>query len=166
MRSHPYTLTVDEFVERVRDRDYYHDQIQFQREVSAHYPETRPCTMNSRVTDLLADRGIDELYAHQTDAIGAVRDGHSVVLATPTASGKSLTYILEELGEETALSELYEEVYLESTRFCKQYAERVNYPAPLALTRSVRAGLARRLGGWDSPTRSRLVAQGQTPAAI
>ena len=42
----------------------------------------------------------------------------------------------------------------------------VNYPALLALTRSLRAGLARHLGGWDSPTRSRLVAQGQTPAAI
>ena len=34
-------------------------------------------------------------------------------------------YILEQLGEEAALSELYEEVYLESTRFCKQYAERL-----------------------------------------
>ena len=43
---------------------------------------------------------------------------------------------------------------------------RVNYPALLGLTGSVRAGLARRIGGWDSPTRSRLVAQGQTPAAI
>jgi len=42
----------------------------------------------------------------------------------------------------------------------------VNYPGLLALTRSLRAGLARRLGGWDSPARSRLVAQGQTPAAI
>ena len=40
----------------------------------------------------------------------------------------------------------------------------VNYPAPLALTRSLRARLARHLGGWDSPTRSRLVAQGRTPS--
>ncbi|MFC4990056.1 SWIM zinc finger family protein [Saliphagus infecundisoli] len=34
-------------------------------------------------------------------------------------------YILRELGEEAALPSLYEEVYLESTRFCKQYAERL-----------------------------------------
>ena len=42
----------------------------------------------------------------------------------------------------------------------------VNYPTLLALTRSLRVGLARRLVGWDSSARSRLVAQGQTPAAI
>jgi len=34
-------------------------------------------------------------------------------------------YILTQLGEEAALSALYEEVYLESTRFCKQHAERL-----------------------------------------
>ena len=34
-------------------------------------------------------------------------------------------YILEQLGEEAALSTLYESVYLESSRFCKQYAERL-----------------------------------------
>ncbi len=34
-------------------------------------------------------------------------------------------YIREELGEEAVLSTLYEEVYLENPRFCKQYAERL-----------------------------------------
>ncbi|WP_114579397.1 SWIM zinc finger domain-containing protein [Saliphagus sp. LR7] len=34
-------------------------------------------------------------------------------------------YILRELGEEAALPSLYEEVYLETTRLCKQYAERL-----------------------------------------
>jgi hypothetical protein len=34
-------------------------------------------------------------------------------------------YLLEELGEEEALSALYERVYLESSRFCRQYAERL-----------------------------------------
>jgi len=34
-------------------------------------------------------------------------------------------YILEELGNEDALSKLYEEIYLESDRFCKVYARRL-----------------------------------------
>ncbi|GGJ17777.1 hypothetical protein GCM10008995_29390 [Halobellus salinus] len=34
-------------------------------------------------------------------------------------------YILEELGHEDALSQLYEEIYLESKRFCKEYARRL-----------------------------------------
>jgi DEAD/DEAH box helicase domain-containing protein len=97
MRSRPYLPTVDEFVEWVRERDYYHDQIQFQREVSASSPVTRPCTMDPQVTDRLADRGVDELYAHQTAAIDAVRNGRNVVLATPTASGKSLAYTIPAL---------------------------------------------------------------------
>lgn len=53
--------------------------------------------MDTQVTDQLADRGIDELYAHQVDAIEAIRNGQNVVLATPTASGKSLTYTLPAL---------------------------------------------------------------------
>jgi hypothetical protein len=34
-------------------------------------------------------------------------------------------YLLEELGEEEALSALYEEVYLETSRFCKEYVRRL-----------------------------------------
>ncbi|EMA65928.1 SWIM zinc finger family protein [Halorubrum distributum] len=34
-------------------------------------------------------------------------------------------YILEELGDEDALSQLYEEIHLESKRFCKEYARRL-----------------------------------------
>ncbi len=36
--------------------------------------------------------GVDRLWAHQAEAIDLVRDGRSVVLATGTASGKSLCY--------------------------------------------------------------------------
>src|SRR5262245_30471598 len=36
--------------------------------------------------------GVERLWAHQAVAIDLVRDGHSVVLATGTASGKSLCY--------------------------------------------------------------------------
>ena len=85
---------MDEFVDWVRHRDYYHNQIQFQRSIPARRPETRSCEMAPEVTAQLADRGIDELYAHQADAIDAVRRGQNVVLATPTASGKSLTYTI------------------------------------------------------------------------
>ncbi|MEF8825580.1 MAG: DEAD/DEAH box helicase, partial [Halapricum sp.] len=87
-------MVVDEFVDWVRHRDYYHNQIQFQRSIPARRPETRPCEMNREVTERLANRGIDELYAHQAKAIGASRRGQNVVLATPTASGKSLTYTI------------------------------------------------------------------------
>lgn len=94
MRARSIHGVVNEFVEWVQNREYYRDQIQFQREIPARRPITRSCEMERRLADLLANRGIDGLYAHQTDAIEAVRNGQNVVLATPTASGKSLAYTI------------------------------------------------------------------------
>ena len=44
-----------------------------------------------RALDLL---GVRELYAHQAQAVDLIRVGRNVVVATPTASGKSLVYNL------------------------------------------------------------------------
>ncbi len=46
------------------------------------------------VTRALSLLGIDKLYTHQAEAADHVRAGHHVVVATPTASGKTLTYNL------------------------------------------------------------------------
>ncbi len=43
---------------------------------------------------LLEAKGISRLYSHQALALDHVRAGHNVVVATPTASGKTLTYNL------------------------------------------------------------------------
>ncbi|MBV8952027.1 MAG: DEAD/DEAH box helicase [Actinobacteria bacterium] len=51
---------------------------------------------------LLGRRKIDGLYTHQARAIDALRDGRSIVVATGTASGKSLCYQVPIL--ESALS--------------------------------------------------------------
>jgi DEAD/DEAH box helicase domain-containing protein len=44
------------------------------------------------VADRINARGIDQLYSHQAAAIDRLRAGTSVVIATGTASGKSLCY--------------------------------------------------------------------------
>jgi len=46
------------------------------------------------ISEMLGARGIASLYAHQVRAIEPIRDGGAVVVATPTASGKSLIYLL------------------------------------------------------------------------
>ena len=45
------------------------------------------------IGNLLEERGV-RLYSHQALATDHIRAGHSVVVATPTASGKSLIYNL------------------------------------------------------------------------
>ncbi|MBN2140047.1 MAG: DEAD/DEAH box helicase [Desulfovibrionaceae bacterium] len=44
--------------------------------------------------DLLKAKGLGRLYSHQARAVDLVRSGRHVVLATPTASGKTLAYAL------------------------------------------------------------------------
>lgn len=53
-----------------------------------------PESMAPGVRKALAARGVDTLYTHQERAFSLVTEGQDVVIATPTASGKSLCYNL------------------------------------------------------------------------
>jgi DEAD/DEAH box helicase domain-containing protein len=53
-----------------------------------------PAELPNQLTTALRSRGVSELYAHQAEAWHAVLRGEHVVVATPTASGKSLCYTL------------------------------------------------------------------------
>ena len=53
-----------------------------------------PLTIDPRLVDALARRGIERLYTHQAEAFAAVMQRQSVVVVTPTASGKTLCYNL------------------------------------------------------------------------
>ena len=60
---------------------------------SAEY-EAIPDILSEGVRAALEGRGIHRLYTHQVSAFHAIRAGQNVVVATPTASGKSLCYNL------------------------------------------------------------------------
>jgi DEAD/DEAH box helicase domain-containing protein len=83
---------VDDLADWLRGRPWYVDQIVDERTRPGRDARTRDVDVESRLASALADRGIDALYEHQADAVEAIRDGHDVVIATPTASGKSLAY--------------------------------------------------------------------------
>jgi DEAD/DEAH box helicase domain-containing protein len=51
-----------------------------------------PETLDDRLRQALASRGIDRLYSHQGEAIEHAVAGRHVVVITPTASGKTLCY--------------------------------------------------------------------------
>jgi DEAD/DEAH box helicase domain-containing protein len=83
---------VDEIVEWLRNRPYYSGQIADSRTLPGREPSFSDIELESRLDDALAERGIESVYDHQAEAIQATRDGDNVVLATRTASGKSLAY--------------------------------------------------------------------------
>ncbi|HVU05422.1 MAG TPA: DEAD/DEAH box helicase [Polyangiaceae bacterium] len=69
-----------------------------------------PPDLSPEVRRALASRSVTALYSHQAEAIAAARGGRHVVVATPTASGKSVCFnvpVLEALRESPAASALY-----------------------------------------------------------
>jgi len=83
---------VDDTVEWLRSRPYYKGQIADHRTLPGREAAFADVDVEPRLADALADDGIDSLYDHQARAVEAVRDGDDAVLATRTASGKSLAY--------------------------------------------------------------------------
>lgn len=72
------------------------DRITFRKELPAALGRTAPPTepLHPEVRERLRARRVAGLWTHQARAIDAFRDGRSVVVATGTASGKSLCYQL------------------------------------------------------------------------
>ncbi len=80
--------------------------------VEAHEPSTAamPPSLSPAVVRALSLRGVDQLYSHQADAFELASAGRHVVVATPTASGKSLCYnlpILQALASDSSARALY-----------------------------------------------------------
>ena len=81
-----------------------------------HFPARPPAlaafppTLDPRVQGALRARGIEQLYSHQARCWELVDKGHSVVVVTPTASGKTLCYnlpVLQALLERVDARVLY-----------------------------------------------------------
>ncbi|UQA56585.1 DEAD/DEAH box helicase [Polyangium aurulentum] len=69
-----------------------------------------PADIPAALRRALSSRGISKLYAHQAEALRAARSGKHVVVATPTASGKSLCFhlpVIEALMADPDASAIY-----------------------------------------------------------
>jgi DEAD/DEAH box helicase domain-containing protein len=88
------TEEIEVLIERIKESDDYADQLVFAKKYPArnarrapvHPPLPGPLAENLRVL------GVAGLYTHQAEAVRRVRAGENIVLATDTASGKSLCY--------------------------------------------------------------------------
>jgi DEAD/DEAH box helicase domain-containing protein len=75
--------------------------------VERRYAELK---VDERLKAVLDGEGIAQFYSHQAEAVESLRKGRSVVLMTPTASGKSLVYnipVLESVIEDPLTRALY-----------------------------------------------------------
>jgi len=105
------TGSVREYIESLVSSKRLGDQVVFHTLIEprpAVYAD--PAEAPGRIRSLLTEMGIPALYSHQQEAITAVRAGRHVVVATPTASGKTLIYnlpVLDRIMEDPETRALY-----------------------------------------------------------
>ena len=87
-------MDVSAFLDHLRGLPWVDEQLVHREDISSgaasHGELERP--LNPHLERGLEAAGIGRLYSHQAEAINASRNGENVVVATPSASGKSLCY--------------------------------------------------------------------------
>ncbi|MCZ6597205.1 MAG: DEAD/DEAH box helicase, partial [Planctomycetota bacterium] len=112
--------------------------------------EPLPQGLDPRLRELLARRGLDRVWAHQARAIEHALAGRDVLLATPTASGKTLAYTVPVLQRLFATDGGARALWLFPTKALSQDQ-----------SASLNALLAETDGGWHSTTYD-----GDTPPSV
>ncbi len=101
-----------DFFNSLKEQSFYEDQLVHIERIGARrarYESLEQPMMRSLVEALKAG-GAKKLYLHQAQAINAARNGQHVVVATSTASGKTLCYnvpVLEAVAQNSATRALY-----------------------------------------------------------
>jgi DEAD/DEAH box helicase domain-containing protein len=89
-------VALDAFLRALRNSPFFAPQVVHQQTIpgnDAEYAEPfRPWPVE--IATVLHAAGIERLFAHQVEAMDLVRSGRHTVVATPTASGKTLIYTL------------------------------------------------------------------------
>ncbi len=101
---------VGEYVEAFKSSKHLGRQIVFEHIDHEQRPKTSALRLLPEIEAALGAMGITRLYSHQVEAIELVRSGINVVVATPTASGKTLIYnipIIERFLENPTSKALY-----------------------------------------------------------
>ena len=105
-------MDVAAFLSHLERLPGYQGQIVHLQDIAARAPScgTLRDPLHPDLQRSLQSLGVEHLYAHQAEAIDALRDGENVIVATPAASGKSLCYhlpVLEALLQDRASRALY-----------------------------------------------------------
>ncbi len=104
--------TVAEYIGALKGSQRFGRQVVYHHEDSgqpAHCAAPKSA-WSVELAEALAAMGIGELYQHQAQAMDLIRQGRNLMVATPTASGKSLIYnlpVFEKILEDPEAKALY-----------------------------------------------------------
>jgi len=104
-------LKLTKYIETLKTHPDFRDAFVYHRYLPARPAVYGPeVSFHDDILETMKHAGIDRLYSHQVKAIEHLRHGANVLVATPTASGKSLIYnlmVLEEILEHRDARALY-----------------------------------------------------------
>ncbi|MBN1995591.1 MAG: DEAD/DEAH box helicase [Anaerolineae bacterium] len=119
-------MNPSDFIKHLKEQSFYQDQIAHVERISARSAQytllERP--LLRPLVEAVKAGGTARLYSHQAQAIDAIRAGQDVVVATGTASGKTLCYNLPAL-EAILLNAQTRAIYLFPTKALAQDQLRV-----------------------------------------
>ena len=84
---------ISKYLTRLKKRNPGYE-IAFEKNLPAVDAQHSDILLSPAVDELLDYLGIGRLYSHQAEALNQFRQGHDLIISTPTASGKTLTYTL------------------------------------------------------------------------
>ncbi len=101
-----------EFIKQLKKEGFYEDQLAHIERLNARRAQytTLKKPLRRSLVEAIQTGGTKQLYLHQAQAIDAVRDGEHVVVATSTASGKTLCYnvpVLEAIAQNSRTRAIY-----------------------------------------------------------
>jgi DEAD/DEAH box helicase domain-containing protein len=91
---------VAEYIKSLKDSPKFGPQVVCHKTIKPQKPHFASHTLlDPALQQLLKDKGIDRLYIHQAEAVEKIMTGCDIIVATPTASGKSMIYNLPVLND-------------------------------------------------------------------
>ena len=91
---------VAEYIRSLKDSPKFGPQVVCHRTIGTKKARfTGESSLDPKLRQLLKDEGIDNLYTHQAEAVENIINGRDIIVATPTASGKSMIYNLPVLND-------------------------------------------------------------------
>ena len=93
-------MTISDFVRSIERHPDFEEAFVSHRHLPSRSPVYgTPVVFHEDISMTMKTLGLTRLYSHQVEAVEHLRRGKNVLVATPTASGKSLVYNLVVLEE-------------------------------------------------------------------
>jgi DEAD/DEAH box helicase domain-containing protein len=114
-------MNLEQLIEYLGGKSDFSNNVTTWKSIPAQAPKYAPFpeSVPEKIKNVFAERKITELYTHQATAFEEISAGKNVVIVTPTASGKTLTYNLPILTEITKNKEI-RSLYLFPTKALAQ----------------------------------------------